>query len=86
MMNKQTKTLLGVALLAGVGVYLYKQSKLNPKAGFANFSAPGDGTYVVKCLGHTGTFKSKSGNTYYRCCKKGYYSDTSDGGACAEAL
>jgi hypothetical protein len=38
-MTKQTKTLLGLAVLAGVGYYAYTQYS-KPKAGFANFLSP----------------------------------------------
>jgi hypothetical protein len=34
-MNKQAKTLLGVAVVAGVGYYFWKQSQQQPKS-FAN--------------------------------------------------
>ena len=37
-MNKNTKTLLGVAVVAGLGYYLYTQYGKKPAASFANFS------------------------------------------------
>lgn len=46
-MNKQTKTLLGVALVAGVGYYLWMQNKKKSEASFANFDIKN------RCLCHT---------------------------------
>ena len=84
-MNKQTKIILGLAILAGAGYLLYNSKKdkdASSTVNFANFAAPEDGEYVTQCNGHTSTFTSKTGNKYYRCCKKGYYSDTSLGKPC----
>lgn len=38
-MNKQTKTLLGVAVVLGVGYYLWNQSKKKTTTSFANADA-----------------------------------------------
>jgi hypothetical protein len=54
-MTKQTKTLLGLAVIAGVGYYAYTQFS-KPKASFANLIAPDcseDGSQCP-CLGPRG--------------------------------
>jgi len=47
-MNKNTKTLLGVAVVAGLGYYLYTQYGKKSSAGFANFA-----DIKGKCRCHT---------------------------------
>jgi len=72
-MNKQTQVLLGVAVLAGVGYYLYTQNK---KKSFANFSDKVKMT--PKCKGDYG----KDAEGRYICCKQGWRSNASDGQPC----
>jgi hypothetical protein len=77
-MNKQTKTLLGVAVVAGVGYYLWKmQSEKKKPASFANLvSDPVKMT--SKCNGDYG----KDAEGRYICCRAGYRSNASDGNPC----
>lgn len=80
-MNKQTKTLIGIAAVAGLGYYLYMQSK-KPKA-FANLSSDEsmDFQIIEKCVGDSGTVML-NGKQYYNCCKMGYFGKTTAGGKC----
>lgn len=77
-MNKQTKTLLGVAVVAGLGYYLWMQSKKNaaPKS-FANFMSD-ETKKVPSCNGDYG----KDANGLFICCKAGYRSEQSAGKPC----
>jgi hypothetical protein len=75
-MNNQTKTLLGLAAVAGVGYYLFMQSKKAP-ASFANFDSD-PVKMVSKCNGDYG--KDTEGR--YICCRAGYRSAQSDGKPC----
>jgi hypothetical protein len=81
-MNKQTKTLLGVAVVAGLGYYLYMQSK-KPKAAFANLASDEsmDFKIIEECVGDSGTVML-NGKKYYNCCKMGYFGKTTAGGKC----
>ena len=80
-MNNQTKMLLGLAAVAGVGYYLFMQSKKAP-ASFANFDS--DPFKVVsKCNGDYGkVYDSEGKNGMYVCCRAGYRSAQSDGKPC----
>jgi len=78
-MNKQTKTLLGLAVVAGVGYWLWKSNKdkKSAPASFANLvSDPVKMT--SKCNGDYG----KDAEGRYICCRAGYRSMQTDGKAC----
>lgn len=62
-MNKQTKTLLGLAVVAGLGYYLYTQSKKS-SAGFANFASRAVG---CPCKEVASSFKDEKGNVWDQC-------------------
>jgi hypothetical protein len=83
-MDKQTKTLLGVAVVAGLGYFLYTQySKPKPKA-FANLMSSDesmDFKIIAECVGDSGTVML-NGQKYYNCCKMGYFGKSSAGGKC----
>jgi hypothetical protein len=79
-MTKQTKTLLGLAVLAGVGYYAYTMYK-KPKSGFANLMAAPNCQKNPKqcpCTGEDGGCPNKvdEGTTengrYYQICKNGH--------------
>jgi hypothetical protein len=72
-MNKNTKTLLGVAVVAGLGYYLYTQygKKSAASAGFANFAV-----IKEKCRCH----KEKLGDVYL--CGDGESLSYQSGGKC----
>lgn len=74
-MNKKTQTLLGVAVLAGVGYYLYMQNK--KKSSFASFMSD-PVKMTAKCKGDYG----KDAEGRYICCKQGWRSNQSDGQPC----
>jgi hypothetical protein len=82
-MNKQTKMILGLAVVAGAGYLLYKSKKdkdaaaTSPK-NFANFVKSDKVTIVAKCNGDYG--KDEEGR--YICCRAGYRSAQTDGKAC----
>jgi hypothetical protein len=59
-MNKQTKTLLGVAVVAGLGYYFWKQSQQQPKS-FANFDLKNE------CQCHNSELVGQRGETIYSC-------------------
>lgn len=82
-MNKQTKTLLGIAVVAGAGYFLYKQYANKPKS-FANLMASDesmDFKIIEECVGDSGTVML-NGKKYYNCCKMGYFGKSSAGGKC----
>lgn len=77
-MDKQTKTLLGVAVVAGLGYWLWKkQSEKKAPASFANLISD-PVKMVSKCNGDYG----KDAEGRYICCRAGYRSMQSDGKAC----
>lgn len=79
-MNKNTKTLLGVAVVAGLGYFLYTKYGKKSTAGFAN--AAGLGFQIIpQCQGDRGTVML-NGKKYFNCCKMGYFGETSAGGPC----
>ena len=73
-MTKQTKTLLGVAVVAGVGYYLFTQNK---KKSFASFMSD-PVKMTAKCKGDYG----KDAEGRFICCKQGWRSNASDGQPC----
>ena len=74
-MNKNTKTLLGVAVVAGLGYFLYtKYGKKQVTSGFANFDIKN------KCRCH----KEKLDGVYL--CGDGESLAKSSGGPCSEVL
>ena len=77
-MNKNTKTLLGVAVVAGLGYFLYTKYGKKSTAGFANAA----GFQIIpQCLGDKGTVML-NGKKYFNCCKMGYFGETSAGQPC----
>ena len=79
-MNKKTQILLGVAVLAGVGYFLFMQNK--KKSSFASFMEDdfmSDPVKMVeKCKGDTGT----DSEGRYICCKPGFRSKQTSGIPC----
>lgn len=78
-MDKKLQTLLGVAVVAGVGYYLFMQSKKKSEkpASFANLVS--DPVKMTgKCKGDYG----KDAEGRYICCKAGWRSNQSDGQPC----
>jgi hypothetical protein len=79
-MTKQTQVLLGVAVLAGVGYFLFMQNK--KKSSFASFMEDdfmSDPVKMVeKCKGDTGT----DSEGRYICCKPGFRSKQTSGIPC----
>jgi len=70
-MSKNTKTLLGVALVAGLGYYLYTQyGKKKTTAGFANLMGSASSMVGCPCKVVLRTFKDESGNTWDQCAGK----------------
>ena len=83
-MNKNLQTLLGVAVLAGVGYYLYNQYQKPKPAAFANFMSDESALgYQIteECVGDTGTVVI-DGQTLYNCCKMGWFGKKSQGKEC----
>lgn len=80
-MNKQTQMLLGVAVVAGVGYYLFMQNKKKSEAAkpasFANFMSD-PVKMTAKCKGDYG----RDAEGRYICCKAGWRSNESDGQPC----
>jgi hypothetical protein len=79
-MTKQTKTLLGLAVLAGVGYYAYTQFS-KPKSGFANLMAAPNCQKNPKqcpCTGENGGCPNKvdegvtENGRAYEICKNGH--------------
>ena len=87
-MNKNTKMILGVGAVAIVGYLVWKQMS-QPKAAFANLTAPGGGGLGEspdsnKCCGHTSKVanaESPSGFTF-TCCG-GQSAPYSNGNPCS---
>lgn len=79
-MNKKTQTLLGVALVAGVGYYLWMQNKKKSEAKPASFAnlVSDPVKMTAKCKGDYG----KDSEGRYICCKAGWRSNQSDGQPC----
>ena len=85
-MNKHTKIILGLAVLAGAGYLLYSKPKDRTLLGgkktdaknFANFVKSDKVTVVPKCNGDYG----KDSEGRYICCRAGYRSAQTDGKAC----
>ena len=75
--------------MAGVGYYLYNQSK-KPKAAFANFMSDDENSapeYQIteECVGDNGTLVI-NGETLYKCCKMGWLGKKSQGKECDESV
>ena len=78
-MTKQTKTLLGLAVLAGVGYYAYTMYS-KPKANFSNFVAPNcqKNPKQCPCTGENGGCPNKvdegtmKNGQSYEICKNGH--------------
>ena len=79
-MTKQTKTLLGLAVLAGLGYYAYTQFS-KPKSGFANLMAAPNCQKNPKqcpCTGENGGCPNKvdegvtENGRVYEICKNGH--------------
>ena len=72
-MDKKTKTILTVGVLAAVGYLVWKQTQ---KKSFANLAAApemGPGDIVEECRNNRGTGATKRiggifGNTFHKCC------------------
>jgi hypothetical protein len=83
-MNTQTKTLLGLAAVAGVGYLVYKnmqdKKKAAETANFANFVKSDKVTLVTKCKGDYG----KDAQGRFICCRPGFRSAETDGIPCAD--
>lgn len=88
-MNKQTKTLLGVAVLAGVGYYLYTKYGKKTTSNFANLVAPNCKTQPAQCpcpQGHCPNKKDEGtmpNGQPYEICANGHLCFPSGGGASA---
>ena len=78
-MNKQTQILLGVAVLAGVGYYLYTQNKKKDFASFMEDDFMSDPVVMTeKCKGDYG----KDAEGRYICCRSKFRSYQTSGLPC----
>jgi hypothetical protein len=88
-MNTQTKTLLGLAAVAGVGYLVYKnmqdKKKAAETANFANF-VKSDKVRMVENNGPCQGDFGKDINNLYICCRSGFRSATTLSKPCAEVL
>jgi hypothetical protein len=86
-MDKKTQMYLGIAVVVGLGYYLYKTYS-KPSGGFKNFRASSDLGVVydappkMKCQnGHTEVSTLSDGTKVYKCCD-GNWAWESAGGQC----
>lgn len=70
-MEKNSKLILGVGILAAVGYFIFKQGQ-KPKASFVSRMAPTRFKVVQTCVGTTGQQVTIGGNTYWDCCQMGF--------------
>ena len=83
MLDKNTKTVLAVAAVAGVGYYLWMQNKKAAPKAFANFMSADDSFSdatkpIAECKGDYG----KDANGDFICCRAGYRAPKSKGIPC----
>jgi hypothetical protein len=70
-MDKNTKLILGVGVLAAAGYLIWKQGQ-KPKASFVSRMAPSRFKVVETCVGTTGQQVTIGGNAYWDCCQMGF--------------
>lgn len=70
-MEKNTKLILGVGVLAAVGYFIFKQGQ-KPKASFVSRMAPSRFKVVETCVGTTGQQVTIRGTDYWDCCQMGF--------------
>jgi len=80
-MEKNTKLILGVGVLAAAGYLIWKQGQ-KPKASFVSRMAPLQFQVVSSCLGTTGKQVTIDGNAYWDCCKMGYVTPNKPASGC----
>ena len=73
-MEKNTKLILGVGVLAAAGYLIWKQNQKPATASFMRSGrmAPAQFKVVETCVGTTGQQVTIGGNAYWDCCKMGY--------------
>jgi len=81
-MEKNTKLILGVGVLAAAGYFIFKQSQ-KPKMSFVSRMAPSRFIVVESCLGTTGTQVTIGEKTYWDCCKMGYVTPNKPSSGCS---
>ena len=73
-MDKNTKLILGVGVLAAAGYLLWKQSQKPKTPSFMSSGrvAPAHFKVVETCIGTTGQQVTINGTAYWDCCQMGF--------------
>lgn len=84
MLNKQTKTVLAVAAVAGVGYYLWMQNKKAAPKAFANFMKADDEFALEAAPNYhcTEGYTAKRKDGTYLCCNPQYWGKTAKDQEC----